>query len=79
MILLQFHERFVNYHKSGALDSEKPETCYRKVIVVHNYIELIEQENGTCIINDNKAGRTYRPIETYEEILDKLSIVADIA
>ncbi len=78
MILLQFNERFTNYPRPGTSVSQSTETR-RKVIVLHNYIEIIEQENGTCIINDNKAWHTYRPLESYVEILDKLAHVVDIA
>lgn len=77
MILLQFNESFTNYLRPGTTVSESTETR-RKVIVIHNYIEIIEQENGSCIINDNKMGHTYRPLESYVEILDKLAKAVNI-
>ena len=77
MILLQFNERFTNYPRPGTSVFQSTETR-RKVIVLHNYIEIVELENGTCIINDNKAGHTYRPLESYVEILYKLAKAVDI-
>lgn len=78
MILLQFNEKFNNYPRPGTSVSQSTETR-RKVIVLHNYIEIIEHENGTCTINDNKMQHTYHPLESYVEILDKLAHVVDIA
>lgn len=77
MILLQFNEKFNNYPRPGTSVSQSTETR-RKVIVLHNYIEIVELENGTCVINDNKIAHTYRPLESYVEILDKLAKAVDI-
>ncbi len=78
MILLQFHEVMISHTLSSSTVSGRNETR-RKSIILHNQIEIVEQENGTCIINDNEACRTYRPVESYTEILDKLAEVVHIA
>lgn len=48
----------------------------KKCIPLSNDIEIIEQDEGKCVINDNKACVTHRPVGSYTAIKEKLSKVA---
>lgn len=79
MIFLEFYvKKQVNPPTNSGTINTPVYQSRRNLIVLHDQVEILEQDNGICIINDHLQGKSYHPTETYSQILNKVSKAAII-